>query len=58
MDGKTEMTDAKILELATYHFYKQKTGWSGVTDETIIEFAKVIQDKILEQITLKIEELK
>ena len=52
------MTDAKILELATYHFYKQKTGWSGVTDESIIEFAKVIQDKILEQITLKLEELK
>jgi hypothetical protein len=52
------MTDAKILELATDCFYKQKTGWSGVSNESIIEFAKVIQDKILEQITLKLEELK
>ena len=52
------MTDEKITELATYHFYKQKNGWSGVTDESIIEFARTIQDKILEQITLKLEELK
>jgi hypothetical protein len=51
------MTDAKILELATYHFHKGKKGWTG-TDEGIVEFAKVIQDKILEQVTLKLEELK
>ena len=52
------MTDKYIIELATYHFYKQKTGWSGVTDKSIIEFAKAIQNKILDQIALKLEELK
>lgn len=51
----TEMTEEKILELATYFFYKEKTGWSGVTDETIIKFAVEIQTKILEQIIAELQ---
>ena len=50
------MTDEKILELATYYFYKQEDGWSG-TDSGIIEFATVIKDRILDQIALKVLEL-
>lgn len=52
------MTDEQILELATYYFYEGDLEWSGVTDESIIEFAKAIQDKILNQIIVKLEELK
>ena len=54
---KNIMTDEKILELATYYFYKQEDGWSG-TDSGIIEFATVIKDRILDEIALKVWELK
>jgi hypothetical protein len=52
------MTDEKILELATYYFYKQEEGWSVIEDALIIEFATVIKDRILDEIALKVLELK
>jgi len=50
------MTDEKILELATYYFYKQEEGWS-VPDSNIIGFATEIKDRILDEIALKLLEL-
>jgi len=50
------MTDEKILELATYYFYKQEEGWS-VTERNIIDFATEIKDRILDEIALKLREL-
>jgi hypothetical protein len=49
------MTDEKILELATYHFYDDGGDeWSG-TSEGIIAFAKEVQDRLLKKLIIQLE---
>lgn len=51
------MTEEQILELATYYFYEDGgQEWSG-TDDSIVGFAKAVQDKLLKKFIIEFENL-
>ena len=54
------MNKEQILELANYYFYEgigeDGKEWTG-TDDSIVEFAKAVQDKLLKKIVIQIENL-